>query len=124
MLAAVRHLCQQDESLRKSLPSGWLAGSQTLAPWAEHYRSRSRDLLDDANLEGAIERLGIAVLQSASPVPDGHFAHLNQIDDINLQTRVEKRAGDLWRLVHTDEGPVLHFPRRLGDRARQALVGV
>lgn len=109
-MAAVRALGERNELMLKSLPCGWLSGSEALKPRLSAYRELTKGLFGERNMREALDLLAVNFFEDMPSLPDGHFAQLDLIDRIGIDTALDKRSGDLLKLTRTDEQALLFFP--------------
>jgi hypothetical protein len=110
LVAAVRSLSEKKPQMGKSLPFGWMSDPDLLHSVVKDYHALTEELLTETNIKEGLDLLGRDLLESTPSLPDGHFTQINLLDRINPNTIVEKRSGDLLRIVSTENGPVLFFP--------------
>lgn len=108
---AITLVAEENEVLRKSLPIGFLEDShqETIE---QRFPELLNLLLEDSNLEAAVERLSKDVFRDFPPLPDGHFAQLDALEAIAIDTVVKKRHGGLCRIFSESESDSvsIHFP--------------
>lgn len=94
---AVKQVAMADPALRKALPPGYLlAGHQTqeaLTAIQETFSQVLATVSQKANVHGAMHMLSEELRGKQPPRGDGHFKHIDQLDLLDLDTRVAKREG-------------------------------
>jgi hypothetical protein len=92
------------------VPLGLLNGDGASAAFDERLRELFAALLEQHDARAAVERLGKSFLAKTEPVPDGHFAVLDALDHVALESRVEKRADTLCLVTVAGDLATIHFP--------------
>lgn len=93
---AVLNLGQKHIELRKALPIGYLNSNEEelLSPDAKtDFMNILKNVFEKENLSGALDILSEEFRNKEQPKPDGHFASLDQLNHICLDTRLKKREG-------------------------------
>jgi ribosomal protein L16 Arg81 hydroxylase len=101
----------KDDRFRRALPVKFLDQRGELG---ESLQGRLRELLErfsqEARAEEALEMLADRFVRQGVTVPDGHFAQVDQADEIELDTLVSKRAGLVCRVVGQGFAASIQFP--------------
>ncbi|MEA5503555.1 cupin domain-containing protein [Halotia wernerae UHCC 0503] len=100
---------EQNIELRKSLPIGLLA-SQGGIGIIEQELHEKLSLLSEIKVDVAIEQLGSKFIKQMQPLSDGHFTQINHLQDIDLDTVLEKRDGMLCYVFQRGNSAEIHFP--------------
>lgn len=113
-------LSRENVRFRESLPPGFLNREDAF----EEARTRFKEMLDlfvnEANFEKGIQLLSEDLILNRPSVPDGHFAQLDKLDEITLDTVLTKREGILYRVTTEGRfatiqfsGNMLRMPRKV-----------
>jgi len=93
---ALQSMANHDIDLRKALPVGYLNFSETeKKKYIEEITLKFKDKLDqvfkNSNLENTLFLLDEEFRNEMSPKSDGHFAELDKISNLTLETKLTKR---------------------------------
>lgn len=95
LVKSIQHLAHTNPKLRQALPMGLLKPHSRTAAFTEEVNAQMHTLLQDvltqANAQGSLQLLAEDFRMGQSIKGDGHFAHLDRIDEINLHTSLVKR---------------------------------
>ncbi|CAA9275174.1 MAG: hypothetical protein AVDCRST_MAG56-3443 [uncultured Cytophagales bacterium] len=95
LVKSIMHLAHSHPTLRQSLPIGCLQPhnltAATAAAMNNHMQALLQDVLTHANAQGALQLLAEEFRMSQQARGDGHFAHLDRLDEINVHTTLVKR---------------------------------
>ncbi|MEH2214509.1 cupin domain-containing protein [Nostoc sp.] len=108
MLSAVKLLTQRDVRFRQSLPVGFLQQGEVHESLQDQYQELLQLLADKSQVEDAVEEIAERFLLESPPLADEHFYQLENINNLNLDTIVKKRAG-ICRVVKKQGRVVLQF---------------
>jgi ribosomal protein L16 Arg81 hydroxylase len=101
----------KEARFRRALPPGFLNQREELmAALQDQFQGLLELFASEARLEEALEVLADQAIRQAVPVPDGHFAQVNEVDNITLDTVVAKRAGMTCRVVGQGFATSIQFP--------------
>jgi hypothetical protein len=64
----------------------------------------------EVHVEEAVELLAEQFIHQITPVPDGHFTQVNDVDYIDLDTTVAKRTGMRCRIIRQGSSVSIQFP--------------
>ncbi|MBW4576242.1 MAG: cupin domain-containing protein [Aphanothece sp. CMT-3BRIN-NPC111] len=101
---------KQDVRFRKGLPPGFLTREELKSSLREQLTELLKILLDQANIDDAVEQLGRRFLANMLPLPDGHFTQIDQVNDIELDTIVAKRKGMICLIIQAEDSVSIKFP--------------
>ena len=91
----IQHLAYSKTGLRKALPPGYLRGENLNAAAVKEIQAHVKQLLEEvcneANVMGGMHLLSEEFRGHQIPRADGHFASLDQMDEITLETTLHKR---------------------------------
>lgn len=108
--SAIALASRQHVSFRKSLPIGFL-NHRDIATSLKHQLKELLELLsDNIKVEEAVEQLAKKFVKQMVPSSDSHFAQLNDIDSIDLETVVKKRNGMFCYIFKEEDAIVIQFP--------------
>ncbi len=107
---AVISASQKDRRLRLSLPFGTLLDPNQKGRIVGNCQSFFSEIARDLNPESEYSALSFEQKEKMSPVPDGHFIQINQVDGIDGETLVEKRPGAVAEMKLGDNLAELQFP--------------
>ncbi|BAY45249.1 putative cupin 4 family protein [Scytonema sp. HK-05] len=97
---AVTLLTQKDVRFRESLPVGFLQQGEAKVSLKEQFQELLQTLADKSEVEVAIEEIAQRFLGEMSPLADEHFYQLENLDNLTLDTIVQKREG-IYRIIKT-----------------------
>jgi ribosomal protein L16 Arg81 hydroxylase len=101
----------KESRLRRALPPGFLnKREEMLATLQDQFQSLLELFSSQANLEQALEMIAERTIRQAVPVPDGHFAQVDEVDRITLDTVVARRPGMVCRVVGQGYAASIQFP--------------
>lgn len=112
---ALRLVAEQNVSLRKSLPVGFLNHSEMIASIRQQFEELLEVVSNSAKVEDAVERLAEQFFRQMPALPDGHFTQIDDISRIDLDTIVEKRKGMICRILREEGSISIQFP---GNKVR------
>ena len=107
---ALSAIALKDSRFRKALPIGFLDRKETLTEIQEELQELTKILSEKASAQQAIELLSDQFIHQITPIPDGHFNHVNEVDSIDLETPVVKRQGMRCHLIHKGFSISIQFP--------------
>jgi ribosomal protein L16 Arg81 hydroxylase len=112
MLEMWKESARHDVELRKALPAGFLHSDGTALD------SELRRLIAGLDIEtaraSAVAGLAKSLLKHAGPpAADGHFASLQRLEELGLDTVVRRRAGISVRVRQSPEGAAIEFEANL-----------
>ena len=99
-----------DRRFRKALPIGFIDSPENQQYLKEGLQELTTVLAERANIEQALELLRDHFIRDSTPVPDGHFTQVNQVDAIDLETTLMKRSNMPCRLIDKVFSVSLQFP--------------
>lgn len=108
--SAIALASRQHVSFRKSLPIGFLNNRDITASLRHELRELLELLSDDTRFEEAVEHLAKQFVTQMVPLLEDHFAQINDIDSINLETVVKKRDGMFCNIFKEEDTVVIQFP--------------
>ncbi|MGK7877583.1 MAG: cupin domain-containing protein [Xenococcaceae cyanobacterium] len=101
---------QKTLAFRKALPMGFSHQEETKAMMKDHLTELLELLMKHASLEDAIDSLTQDFIDHMKVLPDGHFSCLDQLDQIDLDTKIAKRKGMICRVTREDDSAIIQFP--------------
>jgi ribosomal protein L16 Arg81 hydroxylase len=111
LLSEVLLLASQENSdLQKALPVGFMNSQEAAGQIVERLPKLIGTLADSARIERSIERLRERLIERKRPLPDAHLRSLDQVDQIDLDTVVAKRAGMMCHVSRKAEFVEIAFP--------------
>lgn len=110
MVNALTALAVKNQDLRKALPVGFLDHPEMLTEIKEQFNQLLQTFTQEGSVEDAIALIEDQFIHKITPIPDGHFQQINQVDNITLDTLVEKRQGMRCRLVKKGFSVSIQFP--------------
>ena len=103
-------LSQQDERFRQALPVNYLNSGESYQTLKSGLEELTKILAEKGDIDSAMAMLSDHFIRDNTPVPDGHFSQINQVDRITLDTKVIKRANMPCRLIDRGFSVSLQFP--------------
>lgn len=110
MVNALTTLAFKHQNLRQALPVGFLDHPEMLAEIKEQFNQLLQIFVREGSVEDAIALIEDQFIHKITPIPDGHFRQVNQVDEITLDTLVKKRQGMRCRLVKKGFSVSIQFP--------------
>lgn len=111
-------LTRKDPRFRKSLPIGLAEQSEIPSDLNTKFEELKEAFTNTTTLKDIIERIAERFVSNRHPLLDGHLIELNDIDKLDAQTVVRKRANVIYRVTLNDNsvsllyhGKKLVFPR-------------
>jgi ribosomal protein L16 Arg81 hydroxylase len=101
---------QENVELRKALPVGFMHSQEAVGLIADRLPALIRTLADSGRIERGIGRLRERLIARKRPLPDAHFRSLDQVDQIDLDTVVAKRAGMMCYVSRKPDFVEIAFP--------------
>lgn len=93
---ALLNLSQKHIDLRRALPLGYL-DKNIDELFSEELKNNFAEIFSNVfnndNLNGALDILSEEFRNQEAPKPDGHFASLDKLNHVSLETRISKREG-------------------------------
>jgi ribosomal protein L16 Arg81 hydroxylase len=109
IFSAVASVSKQDIRFRKALPVGFINRSELMTSLGDQLTELLKLLLDNAEIENAVDHIAGRCLEDMPPLPDGHFSQIDKLDQINMNTIVAKRKGMRCRVISTEDSASLQF---------------
>jgi ribosomal protein L16 Arg81 hydroxylase len=106
-------LARHELALRKSVPPGYLTREGILEGMEESFRQLLEVVSQKASLSEAAALLSDKLIFDRPAAADGHFAQLDQLNQITLDTQLTRRAGLNYRLTATGKHATLQFSGNL-----------
>ena len=95
MTGILKNVAQKDVSLRKALPAGYFSSPKTMSLLVDKLNEITKKMesewTSDINVIGGLQGLTEEFRNDEQPMADGHFKSLDQMDKIDLNTRLMKR---------------------------------
>ncbi len=123
---SIQQLAFSKVALRKALPQGYLKPdawtSDFISEMQEQFSAILEEIIQEANLQGAIHLLSEEFRNEHPSLGDGHFAQIDHIQDISLEDSLVKRdnmscvvqqVGGVSRIVFT--GNVIKGPAHIAE---------
>ncbi|MGD1919812.1 MAG: cupin domain-containing protein [Pleurocapsa sp.] len=107
---ALLAVSQNNRQFRKALPVNYLNSEEKYKNLKLGLQELTKALADKASIEETIELLCDRFIRESTPIPDGHFSQINQINNITLDTKVVKRSNMPCRLIDKISSVSLQFP--------------
>jgi len=106
---------KRNESFRRSLPIGFLDkeflnSKDNLALFKKNSEELLEILQDKKLMEDARNEINKRFFANLQPLPDGHFAQIDKIDKVDLDTVVTKREGLFNNILSTEDTTSIEFP--------------
>lgn len=98
--SAVNLIAQKDVRFRESLPVGFMQQSEAKVSLKEQFQELLQILADKSEIEVAVEEITQRFLGEMSPLADGQFYQLENVDKLTIDTIVKKREG-IYRFIKT-----------------------
>lgn len=109
---ALLSLSQKHIELRKALPIGYLE-KNIEELFSEDLKDNFKEILsklfDRDNLNGSLDILSEEFRNQEAPKPDGHFASLDKLNHVTLETRLIKREGLKSKVTNNITGARILF---------------
>lgn len=107
---ALASATEENLFFRKALPVGFINRGEMM----EFMKNQLAELLEifanKARIEDAVERITKRFIDTMSPLPDGHFIHLDEVNKIALDTTVAKRKGMICNISKKEDTVIIQFP--------------
>ena len=103
-------LSQQDERFRQALPVNYLNSGENYQTLKSGLEELTKILAEKGDIDSAMTMLSDRFIRDSTPVPDGHFSQINQVNNITSDTKVIKRANMPCRLIDRIVSVSLQFP--------------
>lgn len=101
----------KESRLRQALPPGFLNRREALiTALQDQFQGLLELFTSEANLEQALDIVADRTIRQVAPVPDGHFAQVNEVENITLDTVIARRPGMLCRVVGQGYAASIQFP--------------
>lgn len=107
--SAISTLKLSDHSLYQSLPVGFLRRSDTDSLIQAQLTSLLAQLVQ-SDATSAIAHLTSRLIDQMQPLADGHFAQLEQVNELTLNSAVVKRQGMMCRVFKSGAQVGIQFP--------------
>lgn len=92
---SIHHLAYSNLEFRQALPLGFLNTENQSPEFRQELKDKLKRLLieavKNADLDGALQFVAEELRNEEKPIGDGHFAHLDELDSINCNTRLRHR---------------------------------
>jgi ribosomal protein L16 Arg81 hydroxylase len=107
---ALTAVSMRNECFRKALPAGFLDRHEVMAYLKDQLQEMIQLLSKEVHVEEAVELLAEHFIRQITPVPDGHFTQVDDVDYIDLDTSVAKRTGMRCRIIRQGSSVSIQFP--------------
>ncbi len=99
----------EQPELRRALRPGFLDSAAVRRDMADTMQRLAKILADDLPYEAALDSMVRTQTRARIHPPDGHFADLERLTDLQLDSTVQRRAGLVCHISQSAEHAVLHF---------------
>jgi ribosomal protein L16 Arg81 hydroxylase len=106
VLAARR---RQDYRFRGSLPAGFAEQPQITPAMRETFRQLAAALVEDADVDNALEKVAAHFVSSRQPLLDGALSSGNRVEAITPASAVKRRTNIICRITRDEETVTLSF---------------
>lgn len=112
MNSAITAVALRNSKLRKALPIGYLDNREAITILQETFQEILNTVaIDPQALGDGLEILRDRFIHQTTPLPDGHFHQLHQLEEVDLTATVIKRSGLHCRVIRTGlDGTSIQFP--------------
>lgn len=107
---ALALVSEQNVSFRKSLPVGFLNHEEIVTSLKHQFKELLEILLNSDLLEKTIARQAQQFIKKLSPIDEGHFTQIDDINLININSIVAKRRGIFCHIVRKKSSVSIEFP--------------
>jgi len=101
--AAVEQAAVQSPELRRSLPAGFLENSAAVEAMRQQFDSVMKAFQVNTSFEGALGVVTKNRVRAQGFPQDGHFAQLNDLEGLSLNSVLERREGIFCTVDHYEE---------------------
>jgi ribosomal protein L16 Arg81 hydroxylase len=110
--SAITAIALRNAQLRKALPIGYLDNREAVTMLQETFQEILNTVAIDPHALGdGLEILRDRFIHQTTPLPDGHFHQLHQLEEVNLTSTVIKRSGLHCRVIRTGlDSASIQFP--------------
>lgn len=109
-LAALSSASEQNVSLRKSLPVGFLKDKHNINCFKTQFEELLSQIFEDVKLEEAIKQLARNIIEEQIPLHKQSFKQIDNIDLINLDSVFKKRQNVACYVFEYGDSAVIQFP--------------
>lgn len=110
VVQALGLLAEKDVDFRRELPFGMPLSPGSPGQISGHLNKVLLPKLEALDWEAARAKLSLQTKRAMPPLPDGHFAQLNQIQAIHGDTLLERRPGMAGEMHFVGDQVVFEFP--------------
>jgi len=111
---ALNQLAYTNVEMRKALPFGFLNPKENMEGFKDELQQKLKVMLeaitDQASVDGAFNFISEEFRELQHPIGDGHFAHLDEMDSINCDTRLKHREGLSSKVQQLGNSSKIIFP--------------
>lgn len=97
-------------SLRKSLPIGFFNKKEKIEILTHHFKELLEQISDDIQIEDVIDDIADDFLAKLEPLPDGHFAQIDCLENIDINSILKKRKGTICYIAKQANSVTIYFP--------------
>jgi ribosomal protein L16 Arg81 hydroxylase len=112
VLAEALPALREDPRFRKSLPVGFADEHKASDALRAEFKNLLVALPDLLDVDALLQRISDRFIASRPPILEGHLLELNDLDQLQADTRVRRREGVLYRLLQADGSLSLQYHGR------------
>jgi ribosomal protein L16 Arg81 hydroxylase len=106
---AITALSRRNVALRESVPPGYLTRQGLTEEMQAHFHELLALVSQQATLKEASDSLSESLIFDYATVPDGHFTQLDRLNQITIDTHLEKRSGAMNRVTGSEHHSTIQF---------------
>jgi hypothetical protein len=108
--SALASVSSRDALFHEPLPVGFLTPSASREVMQEQWVALLERFARGSTVEAAVEHLARRFISGMQPLPDGHFLHLDDLGQLDLDTTVAKRPGMVCWIARAGDTVSIQFP--------------
>ncbi|MEH1782276.1 MAG: cupin domain-containing protein [Nostoc sp.] len=97
-------------SLRKSLPIGFFNNKEQVGILTHQFKELLDKITTEINIEDVIDDLAEDLLAKLEPLPDGHFAQIDRLQNLDINSILRKRDGIICHILKKGDSVSIYFP--------------
>lgn len=102
---------EQNESFNQGLPIGFMRDPEAQKTIQKDWNQLIKTWIESSQLATGLDRMGDRLIKNMKdPLPDGYFSQIEQLNNIDLKTRIQKKTGLFCRITDQDNEIGVHLP--------------
>lgn len=107
----VNGVSEQNESFNQALPIGFMRDPEAQQAIQNDWNKMLKTWIESSQLKAGLDPISDRLIKKMKdPLPDRYFSQLEQLNQIDLETRIKKKTGLFCRITVQDDDIVVNSP--------------